>query len=899
MIECPGCSSAIEPGTPECPNCGALIDGSNARTFENLGSEPPPAASERPPSNSAFDDARFVPGTVLADRYRIVGLLGRGGMGEVYRAEDLKLGETVALKILPTKFARDGAALARFHQEVKVARQITHRHVCRTYDIGEAAGLHFLTMEYVDGEDLASLLRRIGRLPEDKAIDFSRQLCAGLAAAHEQGIVHRDLKPGNVMIDGQGRAKIMDFGLAGLAEELQQGELAGTPAYMAPEQLANGKVSFRSDLYSLGLILFETFTGRRPFEATTRSELMSRHSSETPRPPSSIIDGLDPLVEQTLMCCLEVDPAQRPHSALEVAAGLPGGDPLAAALLAGETPSPEMVAAAPEKGTLSPIVALGCFVLLLVLLAIWLPLTDRVRLVSFAGLKKSPEVLAERAATLAGRWRAPHPENQRPYRAHGWGIRFSYLQYLRDTKPGADRWDALEDERPAIMTFWYRESPRPLHSWGSVPGGVTADDPPLQVPGMLSIELDPQGRLLEWRTLPKPDRQEREREAGPLWDDLFVEAGLERSSFRAVEARSAPPLPSDQRLAWEGAYPQRPDLNIRVEAASLHGQLSYFAVVEPWDDAAGHRVNTFFSGEAGGGLILWLLVIYPMILIAGTWLAHRNLKSGRADRRGAARLATFLFACLLTSVVVGDYHTLSLDQYRSFLDAMAQILFATITLWVSYLALEPFLRRLLPHSIVSWSRLLDGQFRDPLVGRDVLIGALAAVIFATAFESRILILPSLGQPFQLFDDLWLANLLAPRHALAVLLGQHVYIPLLNALGMTFLFLLVYALLRRKWLAGVVFLVAAAALFPFQAILFKSLFAALLTLLVVRFGLLATTSFFFVFLLFNQSPMTADFSLWYADRTVFALALVVVLSFYGLRTSLAGRPIFAARRLDGP
>ena len=170
-------------------------------------------------SSEAIDHGRFAPGDLVAERYRIVGLLGRGGMGEVYRADDLRLGQPVALKFLPATLARDPMQLARFHAEVRLARQVSHPNVCRVYDIGEADGRHFLSMEYVDGEDLASLLRRIGRLPQDKAVEIARQLCAGLAAAHERGVLHRDLKPANVMLDGRGQVRITDFGLAALADD--------------------------------------------------------------------------------------------------------------------------------------------------------------------------------------------------------------------------------------------------------------------------------------------------------------------------------------------------------------------------------------------------------------------------------------------------------------------------------------------------------------------------------------------------------------------------------------------------------------------------------------------------------------------------------------------------------
>ena len=203
-----------------------------------------------------------MPGTVLAGRYRITGLLGRGGMGEVYRADDLKLEQPVALKFLPHGLDADGERLARFYREVRVARQVSHPAVCRVYDVGEAEGHFFLSMELVDGENLASLLRRIGRLPPDKALDIARQLCAGLAAAHEKGVLHRDLKPANLMLDGQGNVRITDFGLAGLAESLREEDVrSGTPCYMSPEQLQGREVSVRSDIYALGLVLYELYTG--------------------------------------------------------------------------------------------------------------------------------------------------------------------------------------------------------------------------------------------------------------------------------------------------------------------------------------------------------------------------------------------------------------------------------------------------------------------------------------------------------------------------------------------------------------------------------------------------------------------------------------------------------------
>src|SRR6202790_1276010 len=267
-------------------------------------------------------------------------------MGEVYCATDLRLGQPVALKFLPEEMAQDPKVLARFHNEVRIARQVAHPNVCRVYDIGEVEGIPYLSMEYVDGEDLNSLLRRIGRLPEDKALEISRKLCAGLAAAHDKGVLHRDLKPSNIMIDGRGHVLITDFGLAGVIGSIDGAEVRnGTPAYMAPEQLSGKEVSTQSDIYALGVVLYEMFTGKPPFIASTREELLKLAKQGTPTNPRTIVQEIDPVVESMVLRCLAPDPGSRPGSAMAVLAGLPGGDPLAEALAAGETPSPEMVAA--------------------------------------------------------------------------------------------------------------------------------------------------------------------------------------------------------------------------------------------------------------------------------------------------------------------------------------------------------------------------------------------------------------------------------------------------------------------------------------------------------------------------------------------------------------------------
>ena len=276
-----------------------------------------PQAISPPASSSTPDEGRFVPGTLVAGRYRIISLLGRGGMGEVYRATDLTLAQPVALKFLPDTGADHLRALERFHNEVRIARQVSHPNVCRVYDVGEADGMPYISMEYVDGEDLASLLQRIGRLPADKALEIARKICAGVAAAHDKGVIHRDLKPANIMLDRRGNVVVMDFGLAAVSDQLRGAEArSGTPAYMAPEQLRGEEVTARSDIYALGMVLYEIFTGKRPYDAATMAELIRMQENAQITSMSSIAAEIDPAVEKAIRRCLDPDPGKRPSSAL-------------------------------------------------------------------------------------------------------------------------------------------------------------------------------------------------------------------------------------------------------------------------------------------------------------------------------------------------------------------------------------------------------------------------------------------------------------------------------------------------------------------------------------------------------------------------------------------------------
>jgi serine/threonine-protein kinase len=531
--KCPACSAPISDGRLSvCPSCGHALIGVTAAedatgtvsqatadeaptgfvpmsAVAALGDEAmtgvreaprsaPPSSVPRRPGSVSPGSGRFVPGTLLAGRYRVIGLLGRGGMGEVYRADDLLLAQEVALKFLPPELSHDPDRLARFRAEVRTAREVSHPNVCRVYDIADIAGEHCLSMEYVDGEDLASLLRRIGRLPQDKGVEIARQLCAGLAAAHDRGVLHRDLKPANVMIDGRGQVRLADFGLAGAVDPDAPVDLAGTPAYMAPEQFLGKPASVQSDIYALGLVLYEMFTGKPVVSGATVAELARQHRELRPSSMSGLVAELDPAIDRTIQRCLEKDPADRPASALAVSAALPGGDPLAAAIARGETPSPELVAAAGEVGILKPSAAVGLLALVIASLVALAVLGDFTQVTRLTPMPRPPEVLRDRARQAAAALGYPTPQ---PFASSG----FAYASYLgRVTRDRTYRPALIAKGRPAAVIFWYRESATPLRTTDfSTAGRVSPVSPAPTEPGMREIVLDSVGRLRGFSVVPE------------------------------------------------------------------------------------------------------------------------------------------------------------------------------------------------------------------------------------------------------------------------------------------------------------------------------------------------------------------------------------------------------------
>jgi hypothetical protein len=859
-----------------------------------LGRPPGRAGDAGENGDAAEDDGGgFIPGTLIEERYRVVGPVGRGGMGEVYRADDLKLRQPVALKFLPERLSRDSSMLERFRGEVRTARRVSHPNVCRVFDIGETGGRHFISMEYIDGEDLSSLLRRIGRLPEDKATEVARQLCAGLSAAHEEGVLHRDLKPANVMIDGRGRARITDFGLAGLAGEFSKHDLgSGTPAYMAPEQLEGREVSARSDIYSLGLLLYEVFTGRRAFDAPSLDEMLRQRETSEPPSISSFVKDVDPVVERVIQRCLERDPAKRPDSALKVAAALPGGDPLAAALAAGETPSPEMVAATPKEGSLRPAVAAVLLLGIVAAVAFRCFGTAELFIHRVVPFEKSPEVLSDRAREVArslGYTYAPADAER------GFEYDYDYLNYSGERDRSPERWRAVAKGRPAALRFWYRQSPRPL-----VPAGgprVTIDDPPATTAGMINVSLDTEGRLLAFDAAPpQVERPTDDAPPAPDWAALFSAAGLDMQGFTPAEPGRLPPHMSDARAAWEGHFPDAADIPLRVEAAAFRGRPVYFETIAPWTKAL--RDEPWDLTPARRRFAVALFAVFMTVLVTAVWFARRNVRLGRGDRRGASRIALLIFSLAMLGWIVSADHVASVVGELTLLwYGVATALMQASIVWVLYIALEPYVRRRRPELIISWSRLIAGDFRDPMVGRDILTGLFALTVGWNIITAWELVARRTGQPGYLFG----VGGGSAFNGLAEVVGVYFltrfsFMSLLHGFGYVFLLLMFSFFLRRKWMAGVglwllFILVNLAQGVPTPSeLFFTALSAGIIAFVTARFGLLAMITCQFTYFMMNFYPYTSDFSAWYADVTVFALAVVLGLALYAFRTSLAGQPL---------
>jgi hypothetical protein len=874
--------------------------GPDGSDMTRLSPEKPTSASGWLGSSGAIDHGRFQPGEIFQQRYRVIGLLGRGGMGEVYRADDLRLGQPVALKFLPPSLKQDSQQLSQFHNEARTARQVSHPNVCRMYDIGEAEGHLFLTMEYVDGEDLSSLLRRIGRLPEDKAVEIARQICAGLAAAHERGVVHRDLKPANIMLDGSGKVRIMDFSLAATGPVTG---MAGTPAYMAPEQLGGGHVTAKTDIYALGLVLYELFTGKRVFEAKTIADLVAEHSSGSITSPTALVKSLDGAIERAILRCLDPDPARRPASALAVAAALPGGDPLAAALAAGETPSPEMVAAAGgESATVTLVSGAVWLGLAAVLLFAVSALADRASILTRVPLTKPPAVLLDRGEEL--RRSLGYPEAPVDL-ASAFTYDQSYLNWNRRNAKGEAPWRALAEGRPAALVFWIRTSPVPMAAWKtlSIPDET---DPPLEIAGMTRMTLDTKGRLVAFAAVPSQLESKAPAPQAADWAPLFAAAGLDIAAFTTAPPARTPPAFSDDRRAWTGMLPET-QTPVTIEAASFRGKAVSFEIVGPWSPASREPGE---DGDDSNSFVGPVLIL--VLLVSAVVLARQNLKSGRADRRGAYRLAAVLFFTYAAFWVLLP-HLSNLDQEMNRLFTYLGLgMFVGGVMYLVYLAIEPFVRRSWPTMLVGWSRALAGRLPDPVIGRDLLVGVVSGLLLS-AVDLLGVVAPELMGSSQVAIPIRPEiGILEHNRFFLLTIASTLNNGLQNALLTVMMFTVLREIvkrgltrLKRKWLSPDY--VAATIALAFLVLLglvdnqygqtmvgvmavLEAISSGVFLIVLLRFGLFATVVMFTTNALAMRTPLTLQSAALYSGPAWVMLGVIFAIAAVGF---------WMARRTDEP
>lgn len=926
MSYCSSCGTELSANVRFCSSCGTATPSARASSprpvvqntddmatieYEATAASPlPPRMHSSSPSHISavaeflLTEGRFLPGRLIAGRYRIIALLGKGGMGEVYRADDLTLGQTVAMKFLPEEATRDEGLLERFRNEVRTARKVSHPNVCRVYDVGEVEGQTFFTMEYVDGEDLASLLRRIGRLPSDKAIEIARQLCAGLAAAHAKGVLHRDLKPANIMLDGRGQVVITDFGLAGLADDIRGAEVrSGTPAYMSPEQIAGTEVTTRSDIYALGLVLYEVFTGKRAFAEKTTGVLHG-HSDRTPSRPSSVVKDVDPIVEKVILRCLEVDPASRPANALAVAAALPGGDPLAAALAAGETPSPQMVAAAGETEGLRPPIAVTILAATLIGLAVGTYLSIRYSGIERMHLDQTPEVLAQKAREIVARARYTEKPADRAFG-------FDYDDNLQGAveKEKKPNWDEVLLGRPSLLLFWYRQSPDLLDPMDYkdfllVPGIVQEEVPPTTLSEMVNVKLDAKGRLIYFQAIPPQRDASAAPSAAPDWTPLFAAAELDPVKLQPAKPEWTSLGASDTQAAWTGVWPgsTRP---LRVEAAAWRGKPVFFALIGDWNKP--WRMVAPTSEEQKRNKLSQTVgvLVLMALLIGGALLARRNYRHGRGDREGAQRLAVVMLVLEILLWACYSHIVAGFQTFGYLMLAISAGLLWGAVMWMLYMGIEPWIRRNWPQAIISWSRLVSGQLRDAVVGRDILFGVAFGTLWIVVFEFTFFGLSRIGAAPPLTST---AYLLGGRHALGRILYQVPFSILATLefffvlMGLKMLLEFLFRLLRLKmahtdWIAAVFFVAILVWMRTLQSThpsidvpVFVIIFA-ILAMIVLRFGLVPLAIGAFTVDMFLNVPFTADFSQWYAGPTLLALLVVVALAIWGFYHSLGGQSLW--------
>ncbi|MDH3402897.1 MAG: serine/threonine protein kinase [Acidobacteriota bacterium] len=838
---------------------------------------------------------RLTPGKVIAGRYRIVARVGGGGMGEVYRADDTSIGRYVALKFPPAS-TDDPSWSWRLAAEVEMAQSVSHPNVCRVHELGRHGGHVFVSMAFIDGESLRRVLSRsVGVLTHDEKLRIAHDLCAGLAAIHDQRVLHRDLKPDNVMLDGSGRAVITDFGIASYAGAVTD-RRSGTLAYTAPEILAGELPTQHSDVYSLCLVLYELFAGRPPFPAQPVEERLRLQRAGAPALPDP--DGVDPAVREAIARGLAPEPEERFATAAELAAALPQRPELAAAPRGGRSVAPETLLVAPRLGVRRA-AAWGLAVAILFALPLVALLTAAVQPGRAAAAGEPPAALAGRAREILRRLGFEEPAEDS---LHGYVFEAA----------GAARGEATErpaGSPPSPLRFWYRQSRGRLVPLNLGSLFSSYDDPPLPAAGAVGVHLDPTGRLL--RLDASPERRELRRLAAePDWEALFAAAGLDLAGFRDVPPSWIPPGFAARRRAWVGRRPDREGGSIRVEAAAFRGQVVGFRVFGEAPPGAAASKGPGRSASAVGTLLLPLWFFAG--LIAAVLLASRNLRRRTADRPAAFRVATVVLIARIVAWLLGSGQRISADIVAAQAGLARALLTATLV-WIFYVALEPTIRALWPRHAASWVRLLYGRWRDPLVGRDLLLGVafgLAALFWAQLYVAAPGWLgvppppagsqnPLLWQIGRGSVEILCESLASPARALAMgiyAVVRAVVVALFGVMGVALLRLL----LVRAWLSRTVaallltFLMLPAGGHPAAAVVAAAVSSALWLTILVRFGFLPVVVATVVAGLVGSLPMPFPPAGWTLGVSACTLLAVLGVTVWGFVAALGGRPALDRR-----
>jgi serine/threonine-protein kinase len=842
---------------------------------------------------------------MIAGRFRIVSRLGVGGMGIVYRAEDLTLNQPVAIKFLPNAVATNPVWLARFRNEARLARSITHPNVCRVHDIAEADGEHFITMEFVPGEDLAHLLKRIGRLSAEKAVDIARQICAGLASAHRAGVLHRDLKPANIMLDAEGSVRITDFGIAALSGQISAREIrSGTPAYMAPEQISGRDVTAQSDIYALGLVLYELFSGCQAFQATTVDEYLQLHEAATPRPLSELVGELPEGVEEAVNRCLRKQPEERPRSALHVAAALPGTDVLRVALESGVTPSPDLIAAAPavngrNRNRWRLALAGAAFLALLVVLRSVYPL-------QWDNLGATPPAaLAERARRILETTGLgiPHADE-----AFGYCTTQDAWWEMTRAFAGHEAERRLVPASPSEPCFFFRQSVRPLipQTMESVfwrAGYVTPADPPPNDSDSRVILFDAAGRLMMlganagYGADPAGDAVAKHQTE--VWDELFRAAGIVPTQTGAPDAPAptGASLNGCTQLTFAQTQPFGTPASIAVGCWS-RDRLGFFATGSPGSTRSQQPV-VGMDGFSGQQRVVAMLqrVLFLLLLAVAVPLGIARYRSVKTEYSTAVRLA-FMVVLLETVAAV-----LRLGSSASLYDAVSRLCVVLVRsagvaslLGLCYVAVDGYARRYWPHLLVTWNRLLLGRFTDLGVRYHTLVGACVGCWWGLLAPAERAVVSACGWNLR---PMFTGDRIAEKlHGFGAVLASYCgCAEQALLLGLLFLFMLVVlraAVLNPNRTVAVCALLLAAVVVPRGANFYTSLLSIGLGGAVVgawvmaRFGLLAIVVAMFVSAVLNSTSMNLSTHTWTFGISLCAVLIVVCMLVWGATGRLAPR-----------